>query len=55
MKTLERFLTSNPSYTKWGDSRLAARLNLAESTVSRFKKTAMFKIIKSAYLVQVGK
>lgn len=50
MKRIETFLKANPSYTKWGDARLAIRLNLAESTVHRYKRTASFKQIKKTYL-----
>ena len=50
MKTIENFLRQYPSYTKWGTSRLAKRVNLAESTVNRFKKTEKFRSIKMDYL-----
>lgn len=50
MKRIENFLRQYPSYTKWGTSRLAKRVNLAESTVNRFKKTEKFRSIKMDYL-----
>jgi hypothetical protein len=50
MKRLETFLSLNPSYTKWGDARLAQKLNLVTSTVTKFKKTAIFKAIKTKYI-----
>lgn len=49
MKTLEKFLTTNPSYLKWGTERLAKRMNLAISTVERFKKTEKFKTLNASY------
>lgn len=50
MKRLEQFMTENPSYTKWGNERLATKLNLKVSTVEKFKKSATFKTIKSNYI-----
>lgn len=50
MKTLMKLFTSNPSYTKWGNSRLATKTGLKESTIKRYKNTAEFKSLKQVYL-----
>ena len=50
MKKIENFLKSKPSYTKWGNERLAAKTGLALSTIQKFKKTSSFKEIKESYL-----
>lgn len=49
MKTLTKFLSSNPSYVKCGNKRIAEVTGLKESTVKRFKNTSMFKEINSNY------
>lgn len=50
MKRIHTLLLLSPSYCKWGTERLAAKTGLAVSTVARFKKTDLFKQIKSNYL-----
>lgn len=50
MKRIQNFLIQNPSYTKWGNARLAERLKLSENTITKFKKTTIFKMIKKTYL-----
>jgi hypothetical protein len=50
MKKIERFLRSTPSYTKWGNVRLALRTNLSVKTIARFKQTEAFREIKSSYM-----
>lgn len=50
MKTLMKLFASNPSYTKWGNSRLATKTGLKESTIKRYKNTAEFKDLKKVYL-----
>lgn len=49
MKTLTAFLSSNPSYVKCSNEKIAKRTGLKESTVKRFKNTTMFKEINSNY------
>lgn len=49
MKTLQYFLSNNPSYIKWGNERLAKRTGLKESTIAKFKKTSLFKEMNAAY------
>lgn len=50
MKTIEKFLRMNPSYTKWGTARLAQKTKLSESTVKRFKNSETYREIKSNYV-----
>lgn len=50
MKRLEKFLRTKPSYTKWGNTRIANLLGLSERTVKSFKNTETFKKIKQNYL-----
>lgn len=50
MKKLEQMLLKTPSYTKWGNLRLATKTGLKESTIERFKRTDVFRKIKSSYL-----
>jgi hypothetical protein len=50
MKRIHTLLLLNPSYCKWGSERLAIKTGLAVSTINRFKKTELFKQIKSNYL-----
>jgi len=50
MKRISSFLTLNPSYTKWGSSRLAEKTSLSVTTIERFKKSEEFKNIKRNYL-----
>jgi len=50
MKTLMKLFTSNPSYTKWGNSRLAAKTGLKENTIKRCKNSIEFKNLKKIYL-----
>lgn len=50
MKRIEKFLRSNPSYTKWGTQRLAAQTKLSVRTVERFKRTETYRDIKSMYV-----
>jgi hypothetical protein len=50
MKKIERFLRTTPSYTKWGNVRLALRTNLSVKTIARFKQTEAYRQIKTAYL-----
>ena len=50
MKTIEKFLRQNPSYTKWGSKRLAERTKLAVTTIERFKRTNVYREIKNQYI-----
>ncbi len=49
MKTLTAFLSSNPSYVKCSNSRIANRTGLKEATVARFKKGQMFAELNKNY------
>ena len=49
MKTLINFLSNNPSYVKCGNTRIAKRTGLKESTVAKFKKTIMFQELAKNY------
>lgn len=49
MKTLTTFLSNNPSYVKCGNTRIAKRTGLKESTVAKFKKTAAFMELAKSY------
>jgi hypothetical protein len=50
MKTLQKFLSSRPSYFKCGVERLAKATGIATSTINKFRKTNEFKDMKKNYL-----
>ena len=50
MKKLQELLMKSPSYTKWGNKRIADLVGLKEPTIKRFKNTEEFKTIKANYL-----
>lgn len=50
MKTLTKFFQTNPSYFKCGTATISSRVNLAQSTVLRFKRTAQYKDMKKLYI-----
>ena len=49
MKTLINFLSNNPSYVKCGNTRIAKRTGLKESTVAKFKKSPMYQELAKNY------
>lgn len=49
MKTLQNFLTENPSYTQCSVTRIMSATHLAESTVKRFKNSSKFKEMARNY------
>jgi hypothetical protein len=49
MKTLINFLSSNPSYVKCGNNRIAKRTGLKESTVAKFKKSSIYQELAKNY------
>jgi|688.fasta_scaffold00342_42 hypothetical protein len=54
MKTLTNLFTSNPSYMKWGNERIAKRTGLKPKTVEKFKKNPLYKIMKTQYLNEIN-
>lgn len=55
MKKVHELMKSKPSYTKWGNKRLAELLSLKEVTIERFKRSAEFKNIKRDYIARCSK
>jgi len=49
MKTTVKFLQENPSYIKCSSARISMRIGIKESTINKFKKTALFKIMSNQY------
>ena len=49
MKTLTTFLSTNPSYLKCGNERIAKATGLKETTVARFKKGTMYAEMSKNY------
>jgi hypothetical protein len=54
MKTLTNLFTSNPSYMKWGNERIAGKTGLKLKTVEKFKKNPLYKIMKTQYLNEIN-
>ena len=50
MKKLVKFFNTTPSYLKCGNSVIAAKTNLSEKFVAKFKTTKEFKALKRMYI-----
>lgn len=50
MKKLITLIQANPSYSKWGNKKLAEKLGLKEVTIKRLKSQDSFKSLKSEYI-----
>lgn len=54
MVRLKKLFTEHPSYTKWGDFRIALLTGLKERTVKNYKKSEEFKKTKREYLNNIS-